>query len=127
MENQSIIDNNGEIDSNKVEALKNLVIEKTTRITGELSNETETGAIDRLMQTCLNEVKQSLTGDSESWKSLFPGKRLIEVYSSDAGLGKPPALQNSLIKEFSTQPEKVPTKLKRIIEIIANGDNFTHL
>ncbi len=124
MEKQTIVDSGGKIDSTKIDILKNKIFARLKQINDELFAEAKPESIDVLITNSLNEVRQAINDNSDSWKSLFPGKRLLEVYAKNEGLGEPLVLQNSLIKELSTNPEKIPSELRNVIRIIANGGTF---
>lgn len=124
MNGQAIIDNYGNLESDKLEALNNILSSKISDINQDLSNRTRPDAIEGLLRTCHDELKQAIIGNSDGWRTLFPGKRLLEVYSHNEGLGKHPILQNSLIKELSMNPSKIPLELTTVIQTIAEGGRF---
>ena len=71
-----------------------------------------------------NSMLSNESDDSdESWRILFPGRRLIEEYAKSEGLGKPIVLQNSLIKQLSTDPSRVPIDLRNIMRNILSDDD----
>jgi hypothetical protein len=124
MENQPVIDSGGDIDDVKIEALRTQVRTRVEQINSDISDTTTPDSVDVLISHATDEVRQAINDGSDGWKLLFPGKRLLEEYARSEGLGKPPALQNSLIKELATNPEKISSELRHVISIIANGDTF---
>ncbi|MFZ6016717.1 MAG: hypothetical protein ACOYU0_03715 [Nitrospirota bacterium] len=124
MRGQAILYNNGEWHQEKVEEFKRYFIEKVSIINNNLSERTKSEALDALISQCQEELRQAIINDSDDWKSLFPGRRLLEEYTRAEGLGKPPVLQNCLIKELSLTPEKVVPELHQVIQTIVDGRIF---
>jgi energy-coupling factor transporter ATP-binding protein EcfA2 len=125
MKGQAILDGSGEWAFKRVEEFKRHFAINITAINNDLSARTKSEALDALVSQCQAELRQAIIGDSNGWRSLFPGRRLLEEYAKAEGLGKPPVLQNSLIKELSTSPDKVPSELRQVIQTIVDGKTFS--
>ena len=125
MKGQLILNSAGEFISEKIEQLKRHFATKTDAISANLITKTKRKALDTLISQCQEELRQSIIGDDDGWRSLFPGRRLLEEYAKAEGLGKPPILQNCLIKELSATPDKVAPELRDVIQTIADGRTFT--
>lgn len=127
MSRQSILKPNGELDSAKVEQLKQQVVTKTATINSSLAASTEPAQLDVLIAQYRDEVRQAIMGSNQKWRSLFPGRRLLEEYARAEGLGKAIVLQNNLIKELSAAPERVAPELRRVIESIVDEETFSEI
>lgn len=125
MKGQAIFDSCGEWILEKVEEFKGHFATKIAAINDNLSARTKSEALDTLISQCQHELRHAISEDSDGWRSLFPGRRLLEEYARAEGLGKPPVLQNSLIKELSTSPDKVPSELRQVIQTIVDGKTFS--
>ena len=125
MKGQLILSSGGEFISERIEKLKRHFATKTDAISADLVAKTKREALDTLISQCQEELRQSIIGDDDGWRSLFPGRRLLEEYAKAEGLGKPPILQNCLIKELSATPDKVAPELRSVIQTIADGRTFT--
>jgi ABC-type lipoprotein export system ATPase subunit len=88
LQGQSILRPDGKLDVKKVELLERRVTDKVSTINKDLAVSTERSKLITLLTNCQNEIKQALTGDSETWKSLFPGRRLLEEYAKAEGLDR---------------------------------------
>ena len=125
MKGEVILNSNGELISEKIEQFKAHFATKTDAISTDLVAKTKREALYTLISQCQEELRQAVIGDDDGWRALFPGRRLLEEYAKKEGLGKPPILQNSLIKELSTTPEKVASELTGVIQTIVDGNTFT--
>jgi hypothetical protein len=124
MKSQAILDNNGEWFLERVEEFKKHFAEKVVNIHNNLSDKTKSEALDTLIAQCQNELQQAIIEDSNGWKFLFPGKHLLEEYAKTESLGKPPVLQNCLIKELSANPDKIALELRQVIQTIVEWKTF---
>ena len=124
MRNQAILNDAGEFDAVKVLDLKKHFAEKTKVVNKDLLTLTGSEALEDFISKCQEELQQALFGEGSQWRALFPGRRLLEEYTCKEGLGKSPFFQNSLIKELSTTPEKIPAELSMLIETITSGNKF---
>ena len=119
MNGQPIFEDNGSLKTDKLEAFKKILNQKTSYINSELLGRTEKAAIESLIFACQEELEQAVFGSGDGWRTLFPGKRLLEIYSKKEGLGKDPILQNNLIKELSMNQDRIPLELDNAIRTIA--------
>lgn len=119
-----MLDDDGNLLTDKVEVFRKKLNDKASEINSDLISHTEKSAIDDLISKCEEELEKAVINRSDGWKSLFPGKRLLEVYSKMEGLGKYPVLQNCIIKELSMDPTRVQPELEKAISIIAEGGRF---
>lgn len=126
MEGESIIDSEGNLVISKLNQFKSHLFTNVKGINDELLNSTKPENLSTLISQCEKDVRLAVIGEENKWKYLFPGRRLIEEYAKAEGLGKPPILQNSIIKELSTNPNKIPMELKQIIQTISEGNEFSH-
>lgn len=125
MQGQTIIDSNGQVKSDTLEQFGDYLKQQVTTINERLLERTKPDALDQLITECRQEVSHALNQNSDGWKILFPGRRLLEEYAKDEGLGKHPVLQNTLIKELGGVPERIPEELRNIISKIADGAKFS--
>lgn len=125
MNGQALFGENGSLEMDKIEVLKKALDKKTREINLNLSKHTETDAINILVLKCQEELKQAVMDDRDGWRSLFPGKRLLETYSKMEGLGEHPVLQNTIIKELSMNEDRIPSELDKVMPTIAEGGRFS--
>lgn len=125
MQGQALLDTDGKLITEKIEEFKSHFFDKVKDINEELFSKVKPEALEAVITQCQDELKQAIIGNDAGWRSLFPGRRLLEEYAKKEGLGKPPILQNSIIKELSTTPEKVASELTGVIKTIVDGNTFT--
>jgi len=127
LEGQPVFDTAGEWVTERIEVLTAEVNSKASNVGNDLQARTNPDALQALISECQQEVHQSM-GDGDGWVSLFPGRRLLEEYVKLEGLGTNQAvvLQNSLIKELSANPDRVPHELRQAIQTIDSGENFVY-
>jgi hypothetical protein len=122
---EAIINDDGSWMDDKISTLKSGLDQQAAEINALLQEGATPDAIDEIFKACQAEVAEAVTGETDGWRSSFPGKRLLEIYAVSEGLGKSPAFQNSLIKQFAASAEKIPPELQRLISCIENGQPFT--
>lgn len=125
MNRQSILQPNGELDLAKIASLQRQVADKARTINDSLAASTEPNQLQALISQYQAEVQQAIVGNDQKWRSLFPGRRLLEEYARSEGLGNPVVLQNNLIKELAATPEKVAPELRRVIQNIVNEETLS--
>lgn len=125
MEGEPIFNEEGKADSERTDQFRRQLSDQIATINSALLQSTKPDALEELTSKCQEEVKVALFASNAGWKYLFPGRRLLEEYAKSEGLGKPPILQNSLIKELSTSPEKLPNELRKVIQTITEGREFS--
>lgn len=125
MKGSGILDSSGEFIPEKVEQLMSHFTTKTETITADLVEKTGPEALEALISECKEELRQAVIGEHENWRYLFPGRRLLEEYAKAEQLGKPPVIQNCLIKELATTPDKFASELRGLVNTIVEGRTFT--
>ncbi|MDE2590314.1 MAG: ATP-binding protein, partial [Patescibacteria group bacterium] len=91
MENQPIIDATGNLMSENISQLQQVIVTKTQEINKELADKVTDQNLSKLVTDIVSEIQKALSdNDGEnSWRTLFPGKRILEQYQKEEGLGKP--------------------------------------
>lgn len=125
MESQSIIDQSGNLISQNISQLEQVIVTKTQEINKKLADELTSQNLTKLITTIVSEIQNALSDDGENgWRTLFPGRRILEKYQKEEGLGKPPSFINSLIKEMGSS-SNMPSELKEIIKKIESSENLS--
>jgi len=70
-----------------------------------------------VFQKCLQEVETALQG--EGWKSLFPGRTILQKFSIDNKLGDWPVLQNLVIERMAKGDCYIDPELRNIFTAIS--------
>jgi hypothetical protein len=118
---QSIVDVNGQLDGAKLSTLRSHIEERARMVNAGLAEATSLDALDALVTEAQAAVVGALA-NQDGWRSLFPGRRLLEEYAPAEGLGQPIVLQNSVIKHLGSSKGTVPTELVKIIDrVVAAG------
>lgn len=106
-----------------IEAKSNIIKEKfnstSTDINTALTTALSAESINTIISECENEVKSSL--ENGEWINLFPGKELLETLAKKLGISNVISFQNSIIKEFASNPETLNEELKEIFKKINEG------
>ena len=98
---------------------------KTQYINKKLADEVTLQNLTKLITDIVSEIQRALSDDGENgWRTLFPGRRILEKYQKEEGLGKPPSFINSLIKEMGNS-SNMPSELKEIIKKIESSENLS--
>ncbi|PQJ21961.1 AAA family ATPase [Tenacibaculum sp. SG-28] len=108
-----------EINEDKSNVIETKFIETSEKIGTSLASSLTSESIKEVINNCETEVQNSLSNNE--WLSLFPGKELLEGLAKRLGISNYISFQNSLIKEFSSHPEKVDAELKEIFKKINEG------
>jgi hypothetical protein len=123
---QSIVDGSGVADRSKIAMLSGQIVARATAINQDMAAATSQTAIETLVMSCQSELEEAVKeGGAASWMVLFPGKQLLEEYAKACDLGKPPVLQNTLIKQLAARPERIPAELGRVVEKTIAGQPFS--
>ena len=123
---QSVVDGNGIADPAKIALLSNQIVGKAAAINGEMVAATSQPAIEQLVASCRTELEEAIKeGGADNWRLLFPGKQLLEEYAKGCDLGKPPVLENTLIKQLAARPERIPSELRQVVDGIVAGRLFS--
>ncbi|WP_321321881.1 AAA family ATPase [Labilibaculum sp.] len=94
-------------------------VEISTSINQTLSSSLSQSHIETMIQSCETEVKNAL--ESDLWLDLFPGKELLENVGKSLGITNTISLQNSIIKEFASNKERIDNELITIFDRINAG------
>lgn len=124
LKGQTILDTDENWDENDLNNYKKYLIEKVNETNSALIKQTSGVSLENLVSNCQMEIKNSIFDGNEGWKYLFPGRRLIEEYVKDQKLGKAVIFQNTIIKEYKTNPTKIPSEIKGIMLKIVNEEKL---
>lgn len=118
LQGQECLAEDGSWDDTKLDALRIRFSEKVAESSGELTDAASATSVAELFESCQAEVMVAISGDG--WRTLFPGKRLIEGYAKVRGHSATvvPALTNSLVKHLSTSIDSLPEDLRRIVRAV---------
>lgn len=123
---QSVVDGNGVADPAKIALLSGQIVGKAGTINQEMTKATSKAAIEQLVLNCQRELEEAVQeGATDTWRTVFPGKQLLEEYAKTCDLGKPPVLENTLIKQLAVRPERIPSELRQVVDVIVAGRSFT--
>lgn len=114
-------------DDPQVSSLLDRFQERNKAVTDELMKSLGGASSSGRFGECKREVRDSLTSDK--WLGLFPGKELITGYVSEHRISSvnDPSFINSIIKELSIQPDRIPLELRGIVDSIMSGGQATIL
>jgi len=119
---QELLDGSGRTRTEVADSLREALIEKAASVTRAVEARTDEPSLREVYESCQTEVLDAIQPDSERWKSLFPGRFLLQRFSGAHGLGKWPALQNMLIDRLSVDETLVDPELRTVLESISNDD-----
>lgn len=102
---------------NASNVIKQKFCEASTKIHESLSASLSEEKITKEIEYCEKQVREALEG--EGWLDLFPGKELIELVGKELGITNTISLQNSVIKELSSQKERIAPEILAIFEKIS--------
>jgi hypothetical protein len=119
---QSVVDGSGVADPGKIALLINQILGKAATINGEMAAATSQSAIEQLVMSCRTELEEAVKeGSGDTWRLIFPGKQLLEEYAKLCDLGKPPVLENTLIKQLAARPDRIASELREIVNRIVEA------
>jgi predicted ATPase len=121
---QRFLSSDSSWDIEKVEAFRAKLLKQVEKTNSSLNSVTSETEINRIISESQVKVEAAVSDESNGWRTLFPGRKVLEEYSRKYGLGEPIVLQNSLIKHFSNNPESIPEELSKVIHTISNGERF---
>jgi ABC-type lipoprotein export system ATPase subunit len=120
--NLSLIGQNDAVDENIATPLMQALRQHATAIVADVHNRTSADAVEQILRNSAAEVIGAFASGSDGWRGLFPGRYLLQRFSTANGLGAWPALQNILIDELAKHPELMHSDLRDIVNAIgANG------
>jgi len=111
-QNQAVINRNQQIREDVVTTLREVLLAKLANINLAISQRTAHDNAERVFQKCLQEVETALQG--EGWKSLFPGRTILQKFSIDNKLGDWPVLQNLVIERMAKGDCYIDPELRNI-------------
>lgn len=120
LSNQSYFELDGHSISTKdahSSVLKKKFCETSEEIHNSLTTSLSQEMITKEIDSCELQVKQSL--ETGQWVDLFPGKELIELVAKQLGVSNIISLQNSIIKELSSDREHIDPEISEIFEKIS--------
>lgn len=111
---------NGEENTGLLDALQRGFLDAANEVLKADESRLSPVAVEGLMNNCKQVIANALVGDSDEWRAIFPGKRLMgelaKHYSVDAT-----ALQNSVILRLVEAPESIPPELRQLIDAIGSN------
>ena len=118
LQGQNCLDDNGQWLAEPLGALRTRFVERVDAARTGLQATASAEAVELLLAECSEVVRTAVTGDS--WRSVMPGKRLIDEYARLRGhpAAVVPALTNSLVKQFSSTPEALDRELRDIVDTV---------
>ena len=121
----SLLHSNMEIDGNVLGPLSDALMRKVDDVHSQVSERTSKENRGVILQEAVELVRNSLMSDQNQWKSIFPGRYLLQKLSGKHKLGRWPALQNLIIDRLSKEDVQVERELLEIFDAIAG--KVTHL
>lgn len=123
---QPVVDGNGVADPAKIAQLTGQIVGKAGTINEEMAAATSQTAVEQLVVNCQRELEEAVReGGADGWRVLFPGKQMLQEYAKVCDLGKPPVLENTLIKQLAARPDRIPDELRQVVDGIIAGRPFT--
>lgn len=114
----NILIRDGALDDAVLTPLRRALSEKVGHVNEELHSRISEDKRKQLLDRCIDDVRTNLRSDEDGWKNLFPGRYLLQKFSSAHSLGKWPALQNVLIDRLSRGDVPANEELRRIFVAI---------
>lgn len=111
----------GNLDDAVLAPLRMALAEKVEQVSSELRGRIGEDKRKDLLDQCIEEVRMNLRPEQDGWKSVFPGRYLLQKFSSRHALGKWPALQNVLIDRLSRGDIPANEELRRIFVAITGS------
>jgi energy-coupling factor transporter ATP-binding protein EcfA2 len=116
-ETLAVTDATGVRDDGVIIPLRTALLARVAGVNGDISLRTTPASTEQIVDDATSAVIDALSSDG--WKTLFPGRRLLQKFSSENGLGDWPVLQNLIIEKMSKTPSSIPEELKQIFDTIA--------
>lgn len=119
-EGMSILDASGHPSDDVLEPLRSTVQARILEINTNLHERLEAEKLRDIFDVCLAKVADALDVAKDDWIRLFPGKVLLQKFSSARGLGRWPALQNLMVEAIAESRPPSVSNLKTIFERIGS-------
>ena len=114
-----------EIDDQVFEPLETALVKRATDVYSQVTDRIGPVKQRETIDEALELVKGGLEEESERWKQLFPGRHLLQKFSSRHSLGKWPAFQNLVIDRLATDSFEVHRDLSQILLRISNNTELS--
>ena len=125
LRNQTVLTDDLDWQEERIAAISERTAGRFAELETKVSN--WPGLVDAQFKQCRDRLLRGF--ESEGWRDLVPGRRLLEAYCKDQDLGRPIILQNAIIKEFAAHPNEQPAEFSEVLKRIglgANLDNTGH-
>jgi hypothetical protein len=124
---KSIIDKGGNWETNNLTTLEGSFARKIQSVEAQLKAQTDMANSDNVFEQCKKELHSAITGGTDRWKFLVPGKELLDYYvRKEFGTHiSAEYFTNLLVKELLNAPEKYAPELVDIIHTIIEEKDFT--
>lgn len=117
----TLLNTDGSVNTTALGPLREALTAKVLEVNGQLSDRIGAKNQNEILDDCVEEVQSSLRMIEDKWKALFPGRYMLQKFSSAHRLGKWPALQNVLIDRLSRGDVAVEAELRMIFQTITNS------
>jgi hypothetical protein len=116
-ENQAVVDARGVRADDVINPLRSALLTQIASVNQGVASRTSVAGVEHVVEGVTDAVVGALaTGE---WRNLYPGRKLLQKFSVENGLGDWPVLQNLIIEQMSKVPAAIPAELKRIFDTIA--------
>jgi len=111
----SVISNGDGTNDNVVNPLRKALLDRFSHVNSKIAERVSATSAERIFSEVFDEVTTSLREGSDLWKELFPGRYILQRFSSQHGLGDWPALQNLLIERLAKGDIPINSELHTIM------------
>ncbi|MFE3170405.1 AAA family ATPase [Amycolatopsis sp. NPDC059235] len=122
----SLVNQGGSNDETILKAVREQFTKNSSQILNLINGRLNHSNVRSVIDECTDAVRGALTvaGESvNSWRHVFPGKRVLELYSASIKLPQA-ALQNLVIERLSEKRELIAPDLLALLEAIVQADDF---
>ncbi len=120
---RNLIGSDGSVNEEILDPLRSALTAKVDEVNSNVLDRIGERNRTAVFDSCVEEVRNSLRLHEDAWKTLFPGRYLLQKLSSAHNLGKWPALQNVLIDRLSKGDVPIDPELRTIFVNIANNND----
>jgi hypothetical protein len=103
--------------------IRSAATKKVASVKLDLDSSLDSDSTRALLDRCISIVQEALRGDD--WRRIFPGRRILQRFSSNAQLGDASVFQNALIKELGRRQDWIPLELRQMLTAIVEDQAFT--
>jgi energy-coupling factor transporter ATP-binding protein EcfA2 len=111
----SLVSNGDRTNDNVVNSLRTALFDKFSRVNSMVSGRVTATSAESIFSDAFQEVTTAFREGSDLWKELFPGRYILQRFSSQHGLGDWPALQNLLIERLAKGDIPINSELRTIM------------